>query len=110
VCKTQECSTFLAAAVYKSAIASNNSVSVQLDSQRLKTIQDNRHYVKSLLECVLYCAQQGIAFRDHRESDHSATNVGNFRALVLLLSQHNGIVKERLEKSPKNASWLGHDI
>ena len=69
-------------------------------------------YVKSLLECVLYCAQQGIAFRGHCETNvgDSGINVGNFRALVSLQSRHNEVVKQRLMTGPKNATWLGHDI
>ena len=60
----------------------------------------------------MFCAQQGIAFRGHRETQvlDLSVNVGNFRSLVRLLSRHIAVVRDRLESGPKNASWLGHDI
>ena len=46
---------------YRSTIASNSSIAVQLEGGRLRTIEDNRIYVKSILESILFCCQQGIA-------------------------------------------------
>ena len=50
--------------------------------------------------------------RGHRESldADDTVNIGNFRALVVLLSRNNETVKNRLTSGPKNATWLGHDI
>ena len=42
---------------YKSTVANNSSVVVQIERGRLKTIQDNRVYVRAILESILYCCQ-----------------------------------------------------
>ena len=90
------------------------SVGVLLDRQGRKVIQDNRQYVKALLESLLFCAQQGIALRGHRESmeerQDPSTNPGNFRSLVTLLSRHSDVVRKQLHERPRNASWLGNHI
>ena len=73
-------------------------------------------YVKSILESILFCCQQGIALRGHREVidtdsvEETTGNVGNFRALMVLLSRNNDIVRAKLTSGPKKATWLGHDI
>ena len=98
--------------MYKSTVA-NNSVAVHIERGRLKTIEDNRAYVKVIIESILYLCQQGLPLRGHRETlntNDSSVNVGNFRALVVLQSRNTEIVKHRLTNGPKNATWLGHDI
>ena len=42
----------------------DKSVGVQLDRLMTQVIMDNRQYVEALMEAVLYCSQQGIAFWD----------------------------------------------
>uniref|UniRef100_A0A1X7V0P6 TTF-type domain-containing protein n=1 Tax=Amphimedon queenslandica TaxID=400682 RepID=A0A1X7V0P6_AMPQE len=95
---------------YQSTIAHDTSIANQLERGRLKTIQENREYVKYILEVILLCAQQGIALRGHREVNDSekSTNIGNFLSLVQLHSRHIDLLRERLETGPKNASLLGH--
>ena len=97
---------------YKSTIANNSSVAVCIERGRLKTVEDNRVYVKAIVESILYLCQQGLPLRGHRESldENDTVNIGNFRALMVLLSRNNETVKNRLTSGPKNASWLGHDI
>ena len=88
------------------------TISVQLDNERMKVITENRKCIKGLLECLLYCAQQGIGIRGHRETDldDMSINVGNFRSLVILRSRHDELFKKKLATGPRNASWLGHDM
>ena len=64
------------------------------------------------MECLLHCSQQGIALRGHREADleDMSVNVGNFQSLLLLQARHDDVVRERMLSTPKNASWLGHDL
>ena len=83
----------------------DKSVWVQLDSQRTQVIMDNRKYVKALMEAILYCSQQGIAFRGHDESD-SSSNPGNFKCLMTLISRHSIVVRNRLHNDNKTATWL----
>lgn len=98
---------------YKATVANTNSVAVQLEHGRLKSIQDNRVYVKVLLESILYCCQQGLPLRGHREvidTEDTSVNIGNFRSLVVLQSRNNEIVRQKLTAGPKNATWLGNAI
>jgi hypothetical protein len=73
-------------------------------------------YVKSILESILFCCQQGLALRGHREvldsdnMEETTANVGNFQALMILLSRNNDIIRQKLTSGPKKATWLGHDI
>lgn len=70
-------------------------------------------YVRSIVESILFCCQQGISVRGHRETintEDTSVNIGNFRALMILQSRCNEIVKQKLTSGPKNATWLGHDI
>ena len=90
--------------MYKSTIANNSSVAVHIERGWLKTIEDNRAYVKVIIESILYLCQQGLPLRGHRETldtNDSSVNVGNFRALVLLQNRNNEIVKHRRMNGPK---------
>ena len=101
---------------YQATIGSNTSVAVQLERGRSRTIEENRVYVKSIIESLLFCCQQGLALRGHREVlaseslEETTGNVGNFRSLMVLLSRNNDIVRQKLSCGPRNATWLGHDI
>ena len=97
---------------YRQNVDNVTTISAQLNNERMKIITQNRQYVKGLMECLLYCAQQGIGIRGHRESnmDDISVNVSNFRSLVLLRSRHDELFKERLATGPRNASWIGHDM
>ena len=95
---------------YQSTVAHDTSIANQLERGRLKTIQDNRQYVKYILEVILFCGQQGVALRCHREVNDSdnSTNIGNFLSFVQLHARHIDLLRERIESGPKNASLLGH--
>ena len=46
--------------------------------------------MKAILECILFCCQQGLPLRGHREmidTEDSSINIGNFRSLVVLQSR-----------------------
>ena len=72
--------------------------------------------MKSIIESILFCCQQGLALRGHREvlnsmnMEETTGYVGNFRVLMVLLNRNNDIIKQKLVSSPRNATWLGHDI
>ena len=90
---------------YEKRVATGESIGCQLDRMGSKVISDNRKYVKAVMECILYCALQGIALRGHDESDDSL-NPGNFRSLMTLLSRHSPEVSQRLQNCSKSATWL----
>ena len=90
---------------YKKRINSDSSVVVQLDRLGAKVIADNRKYVESLMEGVLYCAEQGIALRGHDESE-SSSNPGNYKSLLTkVISRHSSVVKSRLDDK-RAPTWL----
>ena len=98
---------------FKSSVSNNSSVVACMSRGRQKTVEENRAYVRAILESILYLCQQGLPLRGHREvldTDDTSTNVGNFRSLVVLLSRSNEVVKNRLTSGPRNATWLGHHI
>lgn len=116
---TKHREAFLSWKEYESSVAKNSSIADQIQTGRLKCVEDNRVYVRALFESILFCCQQGILLRGHRETldedNTSGTNVGNFRALMVLQSRSNETVKQKLGKQklgtgPKNATWLGHDM
>ena len=88
-------------------------IALQIQMGRQTTVEENRLYVKKIFLAILFCCQQGIALQGHREVmdvDDPSTNVGNFRPLMLLLSQSIDIVRQKMISGPKNATWLWHDI
>lgn len=86
------------------------TVGERLDNESKKEIKRNRHYVKSLAEIILTCAQQGLALRGYGDSmDDPSINPGNFKVLVSLLSKHD-VVRKRLTEGPRNATFLGHAL
>lgn len=92
-------------------MARGTTVGARLDQEGRRVISNNRHYVKTLAESILLCAQQGIALRGHGDNmDDSSKNAGNFKAIVKLLSKHDETVRKRLEEGPRNATFLGHAI
>lgn len=74
-----------------------------------QVIKENREYINVLMEAIIFCAQQGIAFRGHREGEDDS-NPGNFRSLIHLLSRHSPVVHKRLKESCSSASWLSPTI
>ena len=52
---------------YQSTVVNNSSVANQLISTRQKQISENQQYGLHLMEALLYCGQQGIPLRGHRD-------------------------------------------
>ena len=96
---------------FKLNIARGCTIGERLDSEGKRVISKNHHYVRSLAEVILLCAQQGLALRGHGDSmDDASKNPGNFKVLVNLLSKHDDVVRKRLVDGPRNATFLGHAI
>ena len=68
----------------------------------------NLHMLISVLECIKFCGQQGLALREHRFED--GANPGNFRALVDFRAQTNTILSNHLKHSPRNARYFSSGI
>ena len=77
-------------------MANNSSVVVQIEKSRLTLIEENRLYVKKIFASILFCCRQGISLRGHHEvidMEDMSVNVGNFRALMILMSRNIDIVR-----------------
>lgn len=96
---------------YMATKASDITIQTQLDTQRQQLIQANRQYVSTIVGAILYCAQQGIALRGHRDVEPDAFhNQGNFRSLIDLLARHDEQLQNRISLGPRNATWMGHEL
>ena len=62
---------------YKINQKDHTSIAHRLDQIGERVIQENQHYLKTICEVILLCAQQKIALRSHNKSD-SLENPGNF--------------------------------
>ena len=84
------------------------TVERRLDKLGQKIIQDNCHYLKSVAEVLLLCAQAKLPLRGHVESKCSL-NPGNFMILKVV-ANHDAVVKRYLETSPGNAKYTSPAI
>lgn len=74
----------------------------RLDSTHNKLIQENRHYIQTLAQVLLYCAKQCLPLRGHNESVNTSHNLGNYLELLSLIAQYDPIVKHRISSGPNN--------
>ena len=72
------------------------SVAQRLDRSRSKLIEQNKHYLKTLVEVLLLCSQQNIPLRGHNESE-SSSNRGNFLEILHTIASHDLAIQERLK-------------
>lgn len=93
---------------YTANTRESTSIASTLNTQRQQQVL-NKHYIKTVLEVIKYCAFQELALRGHRE-DQLAKNKGNFLELLHLISEHDPIVKSRLQDGPRNATYTSHVI
>ena len=88
---------------------SQTSISSSLSQVCRKQIQNNRHYINTIIEVLLFCALQEIPLRGHREGENSR-NKGNFLELIDIISNHDSVVKNKLQVAPRNALYTSHGI
>ena len=95
-----------------SCSAPTRTISSMLNKEREEQITRNTKVIKSLLECVCFCAKQGLPFRGHRD-DYTATeseNKGNFSELVQFRAKTDNVLQNYLEKAPRNAVYTSKTI
>lgn len=89
----------------------NTSVLSQLQESHKQYAKENREYLKVIIECLMFTAQQNIAQRGHDEkrdglSDSSDINRGNFLELVHLRCKDIPWLKDKLNNQlQKHAQW-----
>ena len=94
---------------YKLNHEHGTTIGQRLDDLGKRVIKENRHFIKTIVEVILFCAQQEIALRGHVENEESL-NPGNFQSLLKLVGTHDGVVRERLEESPGNAKYTSPEV
>ena len=108
-----KCSSHTSAMVawsqYKLNAKHCTSIADRMESNRAEIISSNRHYLKTLIQILLLCAQQEIGLRGHREGSN-AKNKGNFLEILHLVASHDPIVQQRLSGGPRNAIYTSPEI
>ena len=101
------------------AAMENQGVSIdqQLISARQKLIAKNRLKLRSIVQAVIFCGRQGIAFRGHRDDgpvlteESDSRNQGNFRALLQFrIDAGDEVLKEHLQTADRNAMYTSKEI
>ena len=73
-------------------------------------VSRNRQYIASILRAIEYCGRQGIALRGHRDDgplfDEASSNRGNFKELIMFMSEFGKTLKGRIESCARNATYL----
>ncbi|GBN32996.1 Zinc finger MYM-type protein 1 [Araneus ventricosus] len=93
---------------YESSLR-KGSVTVQLISQRASEMEENKKYLESICETLLFCARQGIALRGHDEKEDSS-NRGTFLELLNLRSKDNALIKKFFIEKEKYFSYSSKEI
>ena len=87
------------------------TVPVMHDTKRAENIARNRHIVKCIAECVLFCGRQCIPLRGDNEGRLDMGNPGNFLSLLRMMSNHDDILRKHLEQPMfKNATYVSPSI
>ncbi|KAL4100753.1 hypothetical protein QTP88_020785 [Uroleucon formosanum] len=96
----------------------------QISTQRLEQVKENRERLRPIIETLIFCGQQNIAIRGHRDdgklididnSESSPTsNEGNFRKLLRLriragdnelLDCIGSVIKSQIVKNVQNSGY-----
>ena len=80
-----------------------------LDSGHIKLVQENRRYIRAVIEALRYTCCENIAQRGHRENSDSLHR-GNFIELLSMLGNFDEIIQKKLESCPSNAKYIHHNI
>lgn len=87
-----------------------STLPVTVDERKRKNIETNRHILKCIIECVLFCGRQCIGLRGDGETNNevsSRLNPGNFIALLRLMSGHDEILQVHLNKPAlRNCTYI----
>ena len=80
-----------------------------LDKAAIVLRDQNRYYLRTLIELIVFCGRQEIALRGNDESDDSE-NKGNFLEIVEIISRHDPQFAKRLHSLPDNAIYMSPAI
>ena len=89
----------------------NTSILSKLQESHKEYVKENRDFLKVVIECLMFTAQQNIAQRGHDEqrdslSNSSDVNRGNFLELIHLRCKGIAWLKDKLDSQlQKHAQW-----
>jgi len=84
----------------------------QINEALKKEINDNRDRLRPVIKTILFCGNQGISLRGHKDSGiidliERTENQGNFRELIKFrIDSSDNVLKNHLETTKKNATYL----
>ena len=84
------------------------SIAVRLCKEGDKLKAENQFYIKTVCTVIRMLALQALPLRGHREGEYSL-NRGNFIETLMLISDHDEIVKRKLTEK-ENAKYTSPDI
>ena len=88
---------------------SSQAISLQLTQQSSSgVILSQLKQLDSDIDCIIVCGKQNISLRGHSDGDsssHSATNKGNFEAVLEIRTLCNPVLQQHLEHGQKNAQY-----
>ncbi|KAF7230313.1 tenascin-R-like, partial [Nothobranchius furzeri] len=93
----------------KKTMDKNASLFAIMDEENKKQLTENQYYIKTLAEILVLTATENVAQRSHRETSDSEKK-GIFLSMLDLLSNHNPVIKKRLEQQAKNAKYTSKTI
>ena len=88
----------------------------RINAERAQRVKENRLKIRSIVETVIFCGRQGIAFRGHRDDcsdvqDDPNGNHGNFLALLNFRIQAGDKVLEgHMKNSASNALYTSKTV
>ena len=92
--------------------APHSRVDQVLSVEGCAIIAKNRCFLESIIRCIEHCGRQGIARRGHRDDgnplmvDDTGGSMGNFKALVKLVSRADDTLREHLETCQKTSTYM----
>ena len=101
--------------VERNLVENRGVIDVKLQAQIAREKEKWREILRRVLYCIKFLATQNLPLRGHRESLQTTddSNVGNFLALLKLLSVFDPVMKEHLvqaEKQPGSTSYLSPSV
>ncbi|XP_071826952.1 zinc finger MYM-type protein 1-like [Apostichopus japonicus] len=101
---------------YRAAKKQNMTILTQLDKAHEQKVAQNRAYIKVIVECLIFTAQQNIAQRGKHEDrsrihEVSDINRGNFLELLHMRCKDIPWLSEKLQTQlGEHAQWTSPDI
>ena len=78
--------------------------------QTAAVVSQIRQYIASILRAIQCCGRQGIASRGHHDDGplfgEASSNRGNFKELIMFMSEFGKTLKGRIESCARNTTYL----